>query len=68
MYGAKNADQYEGDLIIQKDDLIFIGKLMPGYSRSQNDLPQTHVPERKRKLQLCNVGSIKLQLRLPPLR
>ena len=39
MYGAKNADQYEGDLIIQKDDLIFIGKLMPGYSRSQNDLP-----------------------------
>lgn len=39
MYGQKNSDQYDGDCIIQIDNIIYIGKIMPCYSHTANDLP-----------------------------
>lgn len=44
MYGSKNANQYEGDCILQQGDIIYIGRLVPGYSRTANDLPVEQQP------------------------
>ena len=40
MYGTRlNASQYDGDIIIEKNDITIIGRLKPGYPRGQNDDP-----------------------------
>lgn len=45
MYGTKlNASQYDGDIIIEKGDITFIGRLKPGYPRGQNDDPVEQQP------------------------
>ena len=44
MYGTKNANQYEGDCIIEVDNVTYIGRLEPGYSRTSNDLPVKDQP------------------------
>lgn len=41
LYGTKNANQYEGDVVIQRGTTTYVCKLMPGYYRGTNDLPVT---------------------------
>lgn len=36
IYGEKQAGQYDGDYIIETDDYTYIGRLKPGYPRTQN--------------------------------
>ena len=44
MYGSRNANQYEGDCILEVGDVTYIGRLMPGYQRTGNDLPVEQQP------------------------
>lgn len=44
MYATKNANQYEGDVVIQEGSTVYVCKLMPGYARTANDLPVTQQP------------------------
>jgi len=44
MYATKNANQYDGDIIIEREGTTYIGRLMPGYSRTASDLPVEQQP------------------------
>jgi len=44
MYGAKNSNQYDGDCILEIGDITYIGRLMPGYQRTAQDLPVESQP------------------------
>lgn len=45
IYGTKaQASQYDGDCIIQIENIIYIGKLKPGYPRTANDAPVEQQP------------------------
>ena len=34
MYATRNANQYEGDIVIQEGTTTYVGRLMPGYPRT----------------------------------
>lgn len=39
MYGTKEASLYDGDVIIERDEATYIGRLKPGYPRGAGDSP-----------------------------
>lgn len=44
MYGSKNSNQYDADLIIETDEATYLGRLQPGYMRTSGDLPVEKQP------------------------
>ena len=45
MYGTKqNPSQYDGDCIIEKEDVTYVGRLKPGYPRTGNSDPVEQQP------------------------